>query len=227
MTVTEAVTRIKRSFPVRGGLLAAALLADPCVSAAADEPVERGICKSLDLAVESIDRAPTAYRVFCRANLGECELGGAPRLNWTPVLQHVLERINNQVNAEIRFITDIENLGREEVWSYPDGGWGDCEDIALEKRRRLVESGLPRGALTLAIIHHRSRYFSHTVLLAETSLGTLVLDNLTSKVNCWNDIDFNFETRERPDSRWDRYDQREWIYGPSIPAAQTPKQSAN
>ncbi len=102
------------------------LQAAASASAATIGPAETGFCNAPELPVESTVRAPTAYQDFCRANSGECELGGPTSLFWDPALQGVLERINTQVNAEIRFIPDMENLGREEVWNYPDSGWGDC-----------------------------------------------------------------------------------------------------
>lgn len=39
-------------------------------------------------------------------------------------------------------VSDLDNYGSEEVWAYPEGS-GDCEDYALEKRKRLSGAGLP------------------------------------------------------------------------------------
>jgi len=39
-----------------------------------------------------------------------------------------------------------------ERWSYPDDGYGDCEDYALLKRRMLIEAGWPREALLLTLV---------------------------------------------------------------------------
>jgi predicted transglutaminase-like cysteine proteinase len=125
-----------------------------------------------------------------------------------------LQRVNQDVNAQVRFMFDSDSSGEEEVWSYPIDDRGDCEDSALEKRRRLVAMGWSRAAPTMAIVHHRSRYCSHAVLLAETTAGTLMLDSLSDRLLCWSEAPYNFEARERPDGQWDRFDQRDWVYGP-------------
>jgi predicted transglutaminase-like cysteine proteinase len=114
------------------------------------------------------------------------------------------------VNAEIRLVPDQQWQGREDYWSFPLRGAGDCEDLALEKRRRLVELGLPRGAMTLAIVYHQNGWGPHVILLIETSAGTFALDNRRADVPCWNEVPYNYETRERPDGRWARFDQAYW-----------------
>ena len=60
----------------------------------------------------------------------------------TPARWAAMVRINRTVNA-FAYITD----GANDLWRYPQSGGGDCEDLALEKRRRLVGAGLSRGAL--------------------------------------------------------------------------------
>lgn len=137
---------------------------------------------------------------------------GSDMLEWTEAARLALTDVNRTVNAEIRFMPDPEWQGYEDVWSYPLAGHGDCEDFALEKRRRLVESGLPRAAMTLAIVHHKTLFFPHVILLAETSAGTMVLDNLRDELACWDAVPFNYETRERPDGRWIRFDQGTWSW---------------
>jgi len=115
-------------------------------------------------------------------------------------------RVNREVNAEIEFQPDWDSLGVEDFWSFPAEGVGDCEDFALEKRRRLIALGLPGAALTLAIVHHTERFFGHTFLLAETSAGTFVLDNLDDSLRCWDAVPYRYERREGLDGRWFRYE---------------------
>lgn len=167
-------------------------------------------CSQLALPISSIGPAPTAYLEFCAANSGACAKAGAEQVQWSHALQSLISDVHTAVNTEIRFITDQEDLGAEEVWRYPIHGWGDCEDIALEKRRRLLSFGLPSAAMSMAIVHHRTERFSHALLLLETTRGTFSLDSLDAEVGCWDKGAFNFETRERQDGRWDRYDQSVW-----------------
>ncbi len=46
-----------------------------------------------------------------------------------------LTRINRSVNDNVKPMTDLEHWGVVEKWSYPDDGYGDCEDYVLLKRR--------------------------------------------------------------------------------------------
>ena len=108
--------------------------------------------------------------------------------------------------------TDLQQYGEEEYWSYPRSGVGDCEDLALEKRARLVAAGFPRGALRMALAQHRRTLFSHAVLLVESDQGTWVLNGFDEAVVLWHRSPYNFEARERPDGRWERFDQSVWTY---------------
>lgn len=187
-------------------------------AAATATAAELPACRPLNLPIESLSAPPTAYREFCQRHPSDCDLGGPDTVVADGAVATLLERINREVNAQVRFEPDLERSGEEDRWDYPCAGKGDCEDIALEKRRRLVAAGLPRGAFTMAIAHHRASFFSHAVLLAQTARGTFVLNGLGDALLCWDRVPFNFETREHPDGRWSRYDQRGW-YGPAASAA--------
>lgn len=171
-------------------------------SAAAREEIA---CTALDLEVSRVESPPTQYLYFCDKNPEHCTLSGPAILEWTEDVATTLESINRAVNAEITFQPDWDARGVEELWCFPVGGAGDCEDYALEKRRRLVALGLPGASLTLAIVHHTERLFSHTLLLVETTAGTYVLDNLDDGLRCWNEVPYRYERREGLDGRWLRY----------------------
>lgn len=162
-------------------------------------------CTKLDLPVRRVEPPPSQYARFCAKRPGQCALAGTAELRWSESLFDRLATVNRAVNAEITFIADMDRLGIEEDWSLPQNCQGDCEDFALEKRRRLVASGLPGAALTMAIVHHRTRFFPHAVLLAETDAGTWVLDDLSDELLCWDAVPYRFERRERPDGRWVRF----------------------
>lgn len=162
-------------------------------------------CTPLALPVVRVEPPPSQYAAFCTANPGECDLRGATVIDWTPEAAALVKRINRAVNGEVRLLSDLECRGVEELWSYPSGGYGDCEDFALEKRRRLAAAGLPAGAMTMAIVHHRFEFFPHAVLLLETSEGTLMLDNLAEAIACWDARPYDYERREAPDGTWLRF----------------------
>lgn len=190
---------LRCSYAALTGLLALAL----ALPAAA-----RPHCGQLDLAVLRVEAAPTQYRDFCALDPEACAMVGEPVLDWTDELNALSSRINAEVNAEIELVPDEDNLGREEVWSLPVNCRGDCEDFALEKRRRLTDAGVPRAALTMAIVFHKMQFYSHAVLLLETTRGTWVLDNLHDDLMCWDALPYRYTHRERPDGHWTRFENR-------------------
>lgn len=162
-------------------------------------------CARMDLPVARVEAPPSQYADFCAREDPACALDGAPLMEWTRAIGQVLDAVNRAVNAEVALVSDWDNIGQEELWSFPTRGSGDCEDIALEKRRRLIEAGLPGAALTCAIVFHEVQFFPHAILLAETTTGTWVLDSLYDEVLCWDAVPYIYRLRERPDGRWTRF----------------------
>ncbi|MEE4119580.1 MAG: transglutaminase-like cysteine peptidase [Paracoccaceae bacterium] len=175
------------------------LVAVPVV--AADMPR----CMPLALPIAVVEAPPPAYADFCGREAGVCALRGASVIPWTEQLQHMLGTVNRAVNDDIRRVADSEFGGPEELWSFPEAGVGDCEDLALEKRRRLVAAGVPGAALTCAIVVHEVQLFPHAILLAETTTGTWVLDDLHDDLLCWDAVPYLYILRERPDGLWSRF----------------------
>lgn len=171
-------------------------------SVAATDPAA---CSILDLPARRLEPPPVQYADFCLRQPEACILTGLPVLGNTPNLWALLSDVNSAVNAEFQLVSDPECLGLEEFWSYPQKGQGDCEDFALEKRRRLVGLGVPSASLTMAIVHHRTELFPHALLLVETDVGTWALDNLYDALQCWNALPYRFERRERTDGLWVRF----------------------
>lgn len=159
----------------------------------------------MDLPISRLQAPPLQYADFCLRRPESCALEGAEVLALSPETSALLAEINREVNIEVTFISDPDCWGVEELWSFPDTGVGDCEDYALEKRRRLVAAGLPSAALTMAIVYDKVGYFLHAVLLAETGAGTFVLDNLSDELMCWDAPPWRWDLRERPDGQWARF----------------------
>lgn len=153
------------------------------------------------------------YAAFCSRNPGECDMRGNSVIPFTFFTLELLARINGQVNREIKFSEDIFEYNEEDYWTYPIQGRGDCEDIALEKRRRLVALGLPRAALRMTIGQHKRKLFSHAFLAVETAKGTFILDTDRDDPIIWHATEYNYEARERPDGKWERFDQESWTFG--------------
>jgi predicted transglutaminase-like cysteine proteinase len=109
---------------------------------------------------------------------------------WTKIVE-----VNNLVNTMITPRTDMEIWGVEEYWSYPVDGVGDCEDYALEKRRRLVQAGVPVSNLLITVVRQPNGD-GHAVLTVNTNMGDFVLDNLEPRVMAWGETDYQFLKRQ-------------------------------
>jgi predicted transglutaminase-like cysteine proteinase len=178
------------------------------VSLAATGPVDSldvSRCSPLSVPVAAIEEAPAPYRDFCGREPAACVLDGPAVVPWSEELHLRLVSVNRAVNAEIRRAPDPQLGGPEEFWSFPEAGVGDCEDLALEKRRRLVAAGVPGAALTCAIVLHEVKLFPHAILAAETTRGTWVLDDLHDDVPCWDAVPYLYLLRERPDGMRSRF----------------------
>lgn len=171
----------------------------------------------LDLPIVRITERYPPYGDFCRRRPEPCRLDGAGLIEDHEGLQRQLQEVSAKVNRETRFALDREIYGAEDYWTLPTAGYGDCEDLALAKRVELVRRGFPSAALRLAFVFHQRDLSSHCVLTVETTRGTLVLDSDTDAVRLWHDTLYNFEARERPDGRWDHYDQTRWRFNGALP----------
>lgn len=111
----------------------------------------------------------------------------------------LIERINREVNREVQKSDDFDLYGLLEFWSLPrviDGKmYGDCEDYALEKRRRLIAAGVPAEALSMAVAV-TSRGEGHAVLIVALESGDMVLDNLTPWATPWQDLNYRWVQRQ-------------------------------
>ena len=140
---------------------------------------------------------PVGHYEFCQKLPGECTERTPKQapIELTRKLWAKIVSINNSVNTRITPRTDMEMWGKEEVWSYPDSGFGDCEDYALEKRRELMNIGVPAGDLLMTVARQPNGD-GHAVLTVRTSLGEFVLDNLQLKVLAWTDTDYTYLKRQ-------------------------------
>jgi predicted transglutaminase-like cysteine proteinase len=167
---------------------------------------------TLNLPVIEVRDEFLPYKEFCQRNPGECDMSGPTIIELTPKMKSLLSEVNTSVNLEIRFALDKDQYNKEEFWTYPRSDLGDCEDIALEKRSRLTKLGFPRGALRMAIGFHKKTLTSHALLLVKTTEGKYVMDRITNQISLWYQTPYNFESQERTDGKWERFDQNIWTF---------------
>jgi predicted transglutaminase-like cysteine proteinase len=142
-------------------------------------------------------RAPIGWVEFCAERPTECKTTtSAPRdvvLNsksWTDLV-----RINKWVNESVKPMTDMDHWGVVEKWSYPDDGYGDCEDYVLLKRKLLAQAGWPKEALLITVVREKSGD-GHAVLTVKTDKGEFILDNQNPEIQLWSETSYRFVKRQ-------------------------------
>src|SRR5947209_11499104 len=142
-------------------------------------------------------RPPVGWGDFCAEHPVECRVSpSAPRdvvlgnKSWTDLV-----RINKWVNDNVKPMTDLEHWGVVEKWSYPDDGYGDCEDYVLLKRRMLMEAGWPREALLITVVREANGN-GHAVLTVKTDKGEFILDNQAERILLWSETSYRYVKRQ-------------------------------
>ncbi len=182
-----------------GGLAALSLIASATFAfsrerVASIAPLPRPATASLPTGLAN---APIGWTQFCGTYVAECEVEPlAPervvltRASWT-----VISRINKTVNDTIEQVEDLDHFGVVELWTYPDDGKGDCEDLVLLKRRQLMQAGMPRQALLITVVRDEQGA-GHAVLTVRTDRGDYILDNKTDKILDWRATGYAFVKRQ-------------------------------
>jgi predicted transglutaminase-like cysteine proteinase len=147
--------------------------------------------------VAGLAKPPIGWVDFCQTHPQDCQVAtvDASALRIDAKIWTMITRLNREVNASIEQVEDIEQFGVLEKWVYPVDGKGDCEDIVLEKRRRLMQAGIPRSALLITVVRDEQGD-GHAVLTLRTDRGDYVLDNKTSKIKPWLDTPYGFVKRQ-------------------------------
>lgn len=167
----------------------AALVAIPVAGAAEERP--------LYVSIGGTARAPIGWISFCAENSRDC--AASPSIPRDVVLSkrawRDLDRVNRWANENIRPITDLDHWGVVEKWSYPDDGYGDCEDYVLLKRRLLISAGWPREALLITVVRDKKDE-GHAVLTVKTDRGEFILDNQAEEILPWTETGYRFVKRQ-------------------------------
>jgi predicted transglutaminase-like cysteine proteinase len=145
----------------------------------------------------SCTRPPAGWIEFCERQPGECAGATMAPRDFAPTSEawKDLVRVNKRVNETIKPLTDLEHWGVVERWSYPDDGYGDCEDYVLLKRRMLMQAGWPRQALLITVVRDK-RGDGHAVLTVKTDKGEFILDNQNEEVVLWSETGYRFVKRQ-------------------------------
>ena len=139
---------------------------------------------------------PVGHADFCKRYPNECGVNATVvedvhlgTDNWQQLLS-----VNTYFNTTIVPETDEQLYHVAEFWTYPHG-YGDCEDIALAKRKQLIADGWPVSALLMTVAKEGNGE-GHAVLMVRTDRGDLILDNQDSTIRDWRDSPYHFLKRQ-------------------------------
>jgi predicted transglutaminase-like cysteine proteinase len=141
---------------------------------------------------------PYGWIDFCGRQPQECNQPVlAPEdLRLTLGTWNVLNQINKEVNSSIEPLSNLEHWGTiADHWDYPIDGKGDCKIYALQKRKALIEKGVPRQALLMTIVRDHNDQ-GHAILTVKTNKGDFILDNLTDDIRPWEMTGYRFIKRQ-------------------------------
>lgn len=149
--------------------------------------------------------APMGFVQFCRENPADCQprssnaVMALSKARWDELV-----RVNEQVNNSIEPVTDQDNFGVVEWWTYPENKRGDCEDYVLLKRKVLMDRGWPDSALLITVVRDE-KGDGHAVLTARTDKGDMILDNQNPTVLPWTRTAYTFVKRQSASNsaRWE------------------------
>jgi predicted transglutaminase-like cysteine proteinase len=171
-------------------------VATACAAMAAPVPGAAGQ-RVIYVSVGETSRPPIGWVEFCTEHPKECATKpSAPRdVVLAPKAWKDLVRVNKWVNDSIKPVTDMDQWGVVERWSYPTTGKGDCEDYVLLKRRMLMQAGWPREALLITVVRDK-KGDGHAVLTVKTDKGDFILDNQAEDVLLWSNTGYRFVKRQ-------------------------------
>jgi predicted transglutaminase-like cysteine proteinase len=157
------------------------------------------------MATGGLTSQPIGHYDFCKSHPAECNIHPAnlAPAKMTDGLWRKLTGVSAKVNAAVKPMSDLDHYGKDEVWAYPDDGYGDCEDYVLEKRRELARMGMSLADLLITVVRKPDGE-GHSVLTVRTDKGDYILDNLTDKVKAWDATGYRYLKRQAIDNtgRW-------------------------
>lgn len=145
---------------------------------------------------------PPGYAQFCGRHPELCQLPNGAQAQeqsvvaLTPDVQKQLGQVNLRINRSVRAVAQVGGIG---YWEPADTG--DCKTYSVRKMQALLEAGLPRQAMHIAILR-TPQAEGHAVLTVDTDRGTYVLDNLSDVIRPWEQLPYTFWSREGAPGQW-------------------------
>ena len=175
------------------GLFVALVVMSTAMAVYAADTIEGGF-----LRVVKPIAAPEGFSEVCRQYGWACAVSDNTSVAEVDVLA-LAESVNARINTSTPQISDLSQYGTQERWALPTGRGGDCEDIALLKKRELIAQGVAANRLLMATALDQNRE-PHAVLVLRTRGGDLVLDNVRNQIRPWRDTGYSFLRMQDPDA---------------------------
>lgn len=139
---------------------------------------------------------PMGYVAFCARGEAECKAKSTSheRIVLTPQVWDMVSSINFSVNTRITPMSDEDQYGVPDYWTYPVKA-GDCEDYALEKKAELVSLGVPAKDLLMTVVLDENGE-GHAILTVATDKGDYMLDNRRDEILRWDQTPYKFLKRQ-------------------------------
>lgn len=138
--------------------------------------------------------APFGHVRFCMSNPGECSVVRRSirktHVSLTGARLGELAVVNGAVNQMIMPVADQPG-DLNDIWTL-NPRTGDCDDYAVSKRQALLKRGWPSRALLLAAARLPDGQ-RHLVLIARTTGGDFVLDNLSRQIRPIIEVGYRWE----------------------------------
>lgn len=107
------------------------------------------------------------------------------RIDMTHARASEMHSVNSAINAEVRYVPDIDKYKRPEYWAKAETE-GDCEDYAIAKLLRLRNTyGWPPQVLDIGVCFTENNE-GHAVLIVRGSDADWILDNRRAGVWPWD-----------------------------------------
>ena len=149
---------------------------------------------------------PLAYVAFCARTEGQSECntrGSVERLIMTSDKMDQLNQVNKYVNTKIKPMSDMDQYGVPDYWTYPVTA-GDCEDYQLLKKCYLVQLGFAADELLMTVVFDENGD-GHAVLTVMAQDSDYILDNRRNEILPWSQTGYKFLKRES------QQNPRQWV----------------
>ena len=140
---------------------------------------------------------PNGAKHLCSDMAWACESSRSSSLPTEHQLR-LAKRLSREINRRVRPVEDIRQYKTEEHWALPTVRGGDCEDVALLKKKELIARGVAPERLLMATVMSR-RTGPHAVLVLRLASGDYVLDSVTATVKLWHRTGYTFLKVQNPE----------------------------